>query len=229
MKMSPSKRLALALNVLNVDLDNARPGDLLNAKDDARKFLEPPPWEEGAVIIYRDASSFAPTWEISDEELHRLQRDGRALFGKYIEHQDTLRRHEGIQLPKKFTEEPFFMFQPITTKWLLLPFGAPKAKRALAILSATSARDAFLTLLGFLAVTSGAGDIRSCPVCKKLFVRTHRQDYCSSRCQGVSTSRAYRARKKREQEKRKRLALKRKMKPKPKAKAKKPQKRRSSK
>ncbi len=206
--MTANDRLQLAINFLNANLDTDREGDLLNARDDLIDFIYLPKAdsidvEAGRVSI--DWPTHVPgkkPFDPAKDELKAIQHDGRQLFGQLIRMQDDHRQadKDGSWPSRKLHR------QEITASWLLVPAGPREDRRTFALASVPSLRDGFLTLLLHLALTHSTGDIRACPVCGKLFVRTGRREYDSTRCASIASSRANRAKRKREAEERKRQA-----------------------
>lgn len=195
-RAAANKRLQLAVNFLNADLETGREGDILNAKDDLRNFMMPAkfaPAVVGAVQIVLP-ENVLPT---DKDALLAVQGAGRQLFSELVKMRDQVRiakrEHSdgsGFSLP----EGSFFRVDA-KARWFLFTFEARGQVSAFAYVD--TLRDGFLTLLIYLVLNSDTGDIRSCPVCHRLFVRTGRQEYDSPRCAGVASSRKWRDEQKR--------------------------------
>ena len=210
-------RLQIAIDFLNADLERGRPGDLPNAKYDLQRFLWLPEDGSGGVAVVRSADRIEPfdLSDISDDDVKKAQTAGRQLFLYFVQYRDIMRRREkGRPAPSDAVvvaederaeharHEAHFTKTKVS--WLLLPTSGA-ARQPYVVLAANSVPEGFLALLAMLTINTDTGDIRACPVCENLFIRSRRQEYDTSRCQSIATSRAarVRAREKEEAERKK--------------------------
>jgi hypothetical protein len=178
-----AKRLKFAIHFAAMDLDNMRPGDWLNLKDDLASFLDckrrPRVYvhTKGAVLV--NPSEQPLPGEYTDEDFRALQQDTNLLLqslvwdGGFTAGMLDIHAYVGI-VPL-----------PETTDYVHCVQGAT--------------RDVFLLYLWLLIREEGIDRIRRCPECNKMFYRVAKQQYCTRACTNRANVRTWRQREEAEQ------------------------------
>lgn len=172
--MSLEARLRLAVDFANTDLDELRPGDWMNLRDDLRAFFgfgrKPgtatpyAPKDMGGIVAMARIHSGA----LEEPELRELQRVARETFAAVL--------HRG--------GKPSYLPYDLPGKWML--FGGTLGVRGTPVQVLES------VLLFALTQSREGRQIRVCPEDGKLFFRVRRQRYCSRQCVDRANKRAQR-------------------------------------
>ena len=169
------ERLRFAVRFATMDLDAARPGDVLNLRADIADFLDVDrPKVSGAPAGSWIPEPDPPPSKLSDEDLRNIQ-GGIKLLLEYIADKQAGKR----------TGAPWF--EIATRKTINLAEGGGLLYRVQA-----KPDDLFFEVLfRHLEQAGSLKPILRCPECPNLFYRVRKQKYCGSKCVKKANWRAY--------------------------------------
>jgi hypothetical protein len=179
---TPTDRLDFAIAFADLKLDELRPGDWLNLRDDLREFTG-----VGKLGVDTSLAAVAPggvmaqlhpgepsARDLLEPQIVALQSEFRQLLGALA---DGMRRAPATPGAASVSVT---VYSPVEIKARYSAVGLGQA----ALITATgSARDiSLLRLIHLLAQGENANRVRRCPDCGRLFFRKRRQLYCSKKC-----------------------------------------------
>jgi hypothetical protein len=173
-----AKRLKFAIQFAAMNLDDMRPGDWLNLKDDLASFLGQKRGQR-TYIATKSAVRVTPLEhplpdEYTEENFRALQQETNLLLQSLVWEgglsADLLGIHVHVGI----------VALPGTTDYIHFAQGAT--------------RDVFLLYLWLLIREEGVDRIKRCPECKKMFYRVAKQQYCTRACTNRANVRAWRQR-----------------------------------
>jgi hypothetical protein len=189
-----AERLKFAVQFSQLDLDNLRPGDWMNLRDDLVQFIFGP--------HARWVQEFKELDEVIKQSPHDVQAQDRVMLRHLREPKRLL-----PPLPNEYPEDDFRSLQedvrmllrslvgrrdqtlrgirsvPIAVYVTVLIVPPMEGKPERRMLTPTGpTRDVFLWILSHLLEQGPTNPIRKCPECDTIFYRIRKQQYCSRTC-----------------------------------------------
>jgi hypothetical protein len=164
-------RLRFAIEFSQKDLEQIRPGDLMNLRDDLYLFA-----------FTREPGDIFATTDEEDADIRNLS----------IEDLKALQRETQIALIHFASPSPAHRVSLLSGSQISVSLSLNRDDQRKVLCVAGSPRDCFLMVLYLLLSKEPVGRIRICPGCSEVFYKVKKQKYCSRRCSNRVYMRQYR-------------------------------------
>jgi len=174
--MNAEERIQFAVRFAEVKLNENRPGDWMNLRDDCAHFLGIGPDDDVELRLSESVYVCAiPNKDyVSDAELLAVQADVRKLLASFA---DAPRR-DHRKAPDPASRKPI----PINIDYRVIRIRTKEQGEVSQIILYGTLRDCLLGVLMHLLVQQPGTRLESCPQCGRVFYRQGKQLFCGRTC-----------------------------------------------